>query len=373
MRRELDVTSIASVARRIKKAKIDFISLVPKGANKMQAIYKDDGSIVIDTLTKIDNEQGELIAVVYAAEHEDSQGHIASAEVIKKMAHEYQRDSRQIDLRHNGKALNERQAYVAESFLVRKGDETFRGWKDTDGKPVDLTGAWATVIKLEDPELRRLAREEKWSVSLAGTGALEKELEDESLNASLDRFAEIFLGRLGKATKTEDKMDPKDISEITKGVVEALKPATEALTQLAKALTPKLPANDTGGTPALPEIKEPVFRGNWADEKAVRKHERELQVHELRLSHDTKTADGFRSFREQYTELQKSWKEEDVQLAKEAAEARKSNQDGAGGKNKDEDADSPAPATKTNFKKEEADAYEDGRSLFNPKLKKVAS
>ena len=75
--------------RRFRKAKINFVSLVPLGANQMPTIFKEGAAgdnlemslLVKEAKTRI--EKGELLACVYAPEIRDSQGDIASAEVIR--------------------------------------------------------------------------------------------------------------------------------------------------------------------------------------------------------------------------------------------------------------------------------------------------
>lgn len=221
--------------RRIKKAKIEFISLVPAGANKMPVLYKADGMVEFDTLVKASEDAGELLAVVYAPEHRDSQGDIASAEVIKDMAYDAARRGVEIDLRHDGKPVGRERAYVAESFLVAKGDERFAGWKDRDDSEVDLTGAWATVIKIEDPELRRLYREGVWGgVSMAGRAEVvaTTKSDDEAPSWFTKALQALGLGR----DSNEDDIDMKkeELQEILK----------EQFVELAKALKPEAPATE---------------------------------------------------------------------------------------------------------------------------------
>lgn len=223
--------------RRIKKAQIKFISLVPAGANKMPVLYKDDGHVEFDTLVKASEDAGELLAVVYAPEHRDSQGDIASAEVIKDMAYDAAKRGVEIDLRHDGKPVGRERAYVAESFLIAKGDERFVGWTDRDGGAADLTGAWATVIKIEDPELRRLYREGEWGgVSMAGRAevvATEKS-DDEAPGWFTKALQAIGLGRVFNDNEDID-MKKEELQEIL----------SAQFAELVKALKPEAAAEET--------------------------------------------------------------------------------------------------------------------------------
>ena len=119
--------------RRIKHATISFISLVPRGANQLPVLYKsEDQTAKFDCIVKDDRfaEEGLLTAIVYAPETVDSQGDIASAAVIKQMAHDYVRNVGAVDVRHNTNALPREKVSVVESFIIQKDDERFSGLKD---------------------------------------------------------------------------------------------------------------------------------------------------------------------------------------------------------------------------------------------------
>lgn len=199
--------------RRIKSAQVKFISLVPRGANKLPVLYKSaDATCEFQALTKL-GDSGELLAVVYAPEVRDSQGDIASAEVIKAMAYGAAKDGVEIDLRHDGQPIGKDRAFIAEKFIVAKGDARFADWKDYDGKPVDLTGAWAIVVKIDDPKLRELYREGKWNgVSLFGPAQVEIEKTDIDAGAVADALAQKLKHREPDMTLEEIKkmLDERD-------------------------------------------------------------------------------------------------------------------------------------------------------------------
>lgn len=331
--------------RRIKKAKIDFISLVPLGANRMPVIYKDDGALEIDTISRMDD-KGELLAVVYAPELRDTQGDIASAEVVKEMAYDFVANGAKIDIRHDGKKVEKSRARIAETFIVHASDKRFHDWKTNDNRPVDLTGAWATVIKIDDPELRRLYREGGWNgVSMGGTAVVEHEKQDESL----DRFAELMMAKLGISnTKQEKQMDEKTISEVVaKSVGEAFKPLNEALTKLLEKAAPA-PAPAKTDKP----VAAPVFKGSYDDEKALVKFQRELELWQVTKDADMATAEGVKAFREAVATLKASWTEADS-----AVETKKTNQ-----------VESEAPvASVSGLSKEQSDLLAEGRKLFAKK------
>lgn len=285
--------------RRIRKANIKFISLVPAGANKIEPVYKTDGSISFGTLVKAaDNfdEQGELTAVVYAPDVRDSQGDIADKEVVKQMAYDFIGNGGSVDINHDGKPLPKEKARVGETFLVQKTDSRFHGWKDRNGNPVDLEGAWATVIKIDDPALRKNFRSGEWAgVSMGGTAIVEQE------KADLEEFFE----RLAKAVNPpkpkpeEVQMDKAEIKELFK----------EFSTELLKALKPEAPKTEPKEEPK--EEQAPVFKGSWENDRDVQKHARALQMFALKKGTDMSDPDAIKAYSESIKVLKAEWAEED--------------------------------------------------------------
>jgi len=209
---------------RVLKARVKFLSLVKKGANKMPVLYKDEGASLVEykTLMKATDgeDAGELLTVTFAPEYRDSDQTIASAEVIKEMAYSHAESGFKLDLFHDGEALTPAQAFVAESFIIQKGDPRFTDWKDHDGQPVDVAGGWGNVIKLKSPELRAAARGGDLSgVSVYGPAIV-------ALNKS-DQLADHLSLRL----RGEPTLDPK---EIVAALVKALEEQTTKIVGLVK-------------------------------------------------------------------------------------------------------------------------------------------
>lgn len=271
--------------RRIKKAKVKFISLVPKGANKMPVIYKSDDTVEIQTLVKADDnfsENGELLAVVYAPDLIDSQGDFATSAVVKDMCYDAAKRGEQIDVRHNGQALSRDQAYVAERFLIQKGDERFSDWKDYEGNPVDLTGAWATVLKIEDAYLRKLYREGEWGgVSIGGEAVFDEVKADDMKAVVKSVFSELFNKSPKTSTKDGD-MTPEELKKILEEREKAL------LASITKSIK-----GTSDPEPASADDSRPVFKGDPTDAKEVAKHAEALRRYELgqRLSKATTAAE----------------------------------------------------------------------------------
>lgn len=288
--------------RRLKKVEVRFLSLCNRGANALPVLYKGDDTVELQTMCKMSDE-GMLTAVAYAPDIRDNQGDIADAEVVKGMAHSFMMNGAKLDIMHDFKAVPKDKAHVVESFIIQKADPRFVGWKNASGEIVDVTGGWAVVIKVQDPTLRELYREGKWNgVSLAGPCTVEVEKSDD--NSLIERFAKAF------ADKLKPKKDDMEPQVLEAALAKANAPVLTALTALADALKSSIAPKEAKKTDETEE-KAPVYRGKPDDEKALLKHERELELFDLRKSADMSTAEGCRAYREAVAELRKAWAEAD--------------------------------------------------------------
>lgn len=291
--------------RRIKKAKINFISLVPAGANKIAPVYKTDGSVTFGTLVKADGfeDRGELTAIVYAPNMVDSQGDVADREVVKQMAYDFIANGAAIDIKHDGKALPHEKARVAETFIVQKTDTRFHGWKDRDGKDVDLEGAWATVIKIDDPDLRKRYKNGEWAgVSMGGTAVVEQE------KADVERLVELLAKAINPPKEPDTHMTPQELETITKTFKEGF---TTMAAELVKALKPETPPAPKPEDKKVEEPKAPIFKGSLDDDRAVELHARQVELFNLKKSVDWSDAASIRSYKEQVAVRKAEWKEQD--------------------------------------------------------------
>jgi len=173
---------------------ITHISLVPAGANKKTLIFKsqdqkndrdchtrsrcNDGSeewsLSRDlAVLKTDKKENVVYSIVYSPDEVDTDGEYADSETIKKAAYGFmkQNQNRNIDTNHNFK--NE-DAYVAQSWLVKKGDPTF---------PDEKAGSWAVAIKIDSKPLQQALKSGKLKgISMAGyAGKKEGQSFDKSL------------------------------------------------------------------------------------------------------------------------------------------------------------------------------------------------
>jgi len=270
--------------RRLKKAKITHISLCPRGKNGLQTLWKsDDGTVEVKAISKGLNEDGELLAVVYAPNRPDADNDFASALVIKEMAHEYNRDHRKLDIKHDGVVLEKEAAYLAESFIVAKGDERFLGWTGYDGQPAgDLTGAWAVLIKIEDQRLQKAYREGEWAgVSMFGTAAVEE------VDNAEDRIVARMLKELGKERKST--MDKEQFEAM-------LAKMLEGFTSLGAKIDAAKVAKSEGDTdttdPKPDEVKAPVFKGSMTNPDDVKAFSAEMRSFTLQKEMTAAVASG---------------------------------------------------------------------------------
>jgi hypothetical protein len=207
---------------------VKFLSFVKRGANKMPVLYKDQGDLTEFRTMMKSAEEGELLTVTFAPEYRDADLTIASLDVVKQMAYSHAESGFELDLFHDGESLKPEQAFIAESFIIQKGDPRFADWKDTDGKPVDVTGGWGNVIKINSPELRAAVKDGTVSgVSVYGPAIV-------ALNKS-DELADHLSLRL----RGEPKLDPKEL------VATLLKALDERDAKIIAALKPSAPVADS--------------------------------------------------------------------------------------------------------------------------------
>jgi len=291
------------MAKRIKNAKITFLSLCPKGKNRQPVLYKaDDGSVEFAMLSKFsDNfdDDGELLSLVYVPEREDADGHFADAAEIRKMCHSFAENGMALDVRHNCIPLAKGDAYVAESYIVQKGDPRFVNWKDEQGNAVDATGSWATLTRIVNPELRRKYRSGEWGgVSLYGTGELEV------VRKAVTPEDEIVNRVIAKLAKKDDiEMDKTELQGILKdNNTELSKAVAAAVKEALKPEPPKPDSKPAGG----PDDGVPLFKGDPTDPVALRKHAELVEEHELRKGVNMNDAAAVREYVTKLEDLRKS-------------------------------------------------------------------
>jgi hypothetical protein len=216
--------------RRLKNMAITHISLVKAGANGKSIIYKSadaEPSYAKDiSIAKKDDEQGVVWGIVYEPDKVDTQGDSASAEEIKKAAYAFMkaRNLLNVDKGHNFQNVD---AHVAESWIVRKGDELFP----------ESVGAWAVAIKVESDELKdAIKKGEIKALSMAGTAETET-IKDDGDSKNITKILKDALEAVMKPfLASKESINKTDVEKLIKEQFEPLLKAKEKLeAELQKA------------------------------------------------------------------------------------------------------------------------------------------
>lgn len=235
----------------IKDLSVSFLSLVkaPATGKGLTLKSKKPGERAqVFELTKTDNDRMVAYGIVYAPDQVDAHGDQADDKAIRRAAYEFMREARlkNIDTEHSFTA---ELAFVAESWLVRKGDELF---------PDEPEGSWAVGIQIGDPDLwEKLKSGDLTGLSLAGIARMDPEPSDPPHTTYTEKDAapswfKNWLEKTGlvtpeKSTEENTDMDAKEVRQI---VGEVLK---SDLPDLLKDAVKSAGSEPTGGTGAAPE------------------------------------------------------------------------------------------------------------------------
>lgn len=238
---------------------VSFLSLVKTPATgKGLTLKTADGArpATFDLVVKNDDMM-RAYGVVYAPDQEDAHGDTADADTIRKAQAEFMREGRlkNIDTEHS---FTSEMAYVAETWLVRKGDPLF---------PDEPEGAWAVGIQIGDPDLwKQLKSGELTGISLAGIARMEPEADDPTHPRYTEKdaapgWAERFI----KALTGVNPQEPVEETDMTKDEVKDL---------VAETLKSALPSalSDALKTAGDPPAKEEPSEVEKAVAAALKAH-----------------------------------------------------------------------------------------------------
>lgn len=160
--------------RELKNAKITHISYVDKAANKKQFFLTKsaDGKPTfqkqVTILTKAEDEQKLVYGVVYEPGIADAHDDFMTAAEIEKAAHEFMKESQNIDTQHDfiPGAGEVRESYIAPADFEINGTTIQKG-------------SWVIVTKATDEVWEKIQKGEITGYSMAGTAEVE-EAEDVS-------------------------------------------------------------------------------------------------------------------------------------------------------------------------------------------------
>lgn len=190
-------------AYEIRDAKIAFVSLVDKAANKRTfLITKADNEnanfTTIGKIVKADKKMHYVTGVVYEPLVEDSQGNFMTEDEIEKAAYYYAKNGSGVDLQHNYKNLDN--ASVIESYIAKCD-------MDIDGEAVKK-GSWVMTVEVDENTFEKVNKGEITGFSMGGVGKystvdVEIPNEDSSAKGLVTKLAEKF-GIINKGKVTDN-------------------------------------------------------------------------------------------------------------------------------------------------------------------------
>ena len=177
-------------ATAISNAKIQFVSLVDKAANRRQFLLKkeQDGKATFTAygrIVKADSENHYVTGVVYEPMTEDSHGNYMSEEEITKAAYYFAKNGDKVDIQHSFEPFDG--ATVVETWIAKAdfkiGDEEIR------------KGTWLMTMEIADADVwEKIEKGEITGFSMGGVGEYSEEDVD-----------------LDSVEKTEGKADKKGL------------------------------------------------------------------------------------------------------------------------------------------------------------------
>lgn len=175
----------------ISDAKISFVSLVNKAANKRQFLITkaDDGQAQFSTLGKIlkvDETTHYVTGIVYEPLVEDAHGNFMTEEEIRKAAHWFAKNGDKVDLQHSFEAVEG--VAVVETYVAPCDMEI--------GGETVIKGSWIMTAEITNTEVwEKVQKGEVTGLSMGGVG---KYSETETTLAASAESAGLF-ARLAKA------------------------------------------------------------------------------------------------------------------------------------------------------------------------------
>lgn len=153
-------------AKEISDAKISFVSLVDKAANKKQFLITkaESGQATFSTygkIVKVDTDNHYVTGIVYEPMTEDSQENYMTADEIQKAAYWYAKNGDKVDLQHSFEALDG--ACVVENFVAKSDMEI-------EGEQISK-GTWLMTVEVSDADIwSKIEKGEITGFSMGGVG-----------------------------------------------------------------------------------------------------------------------------------------------------------------------------------------------------------
>ncbi len=158
-------------AYEITDAKIQFVSLVDKAANKRQFLLQkaEDGQAAFTTygrIVKTDAENHYVTGIVYEPMEEDSHGNFMTADEITKAAYWFAKNGDKVDLQHSFEPLDG--ATVVENWIAKADFEI-------EGEAISK-GTWLMTVEVADESVwEGIEKGEITGFSMGGLGNYSEE------------------------------------------------------------------------------------------------------------------------------------------------------------------------------------------------------
>ena len=158
-------------AKEITDARISFVSLVDKAANKRPflIVKNEDGKAAFTTYGKIiksDDDRHFVTGIVYEPMTEDAHGNYMTADEIAKAAYWFAKNGNKVDLQHN--FVSEEGTAVVESWIAKSDC-------DIGGETVK-EGTWLMTVEINDDNLwQSIQNGEITGLSMGGLGVYAQE------------------------------------------------------------------------------------------------------------------------------------------------------------------------------------------------------
>lgn len=155
----------------ISDAKIQFVSLVDKAANKRQFLITkaEDGSAQFSTygkILKVDDATHYITGIVYEPLVEDAHGNFMTEEEIRKAAYWYAKNGDEVDIQHSFDAVDG--VAVVENYVAPCDMEI-------EGEPV-VKGTWIMTVEVSNSEIwSAVQKGEITGLSMGGVGKYSEE------------------------------------------------------------------------------------------------------------------------------------------------------------------------------------------------------
>lgn len=179
----------------LKNIDIHIISLVDKGANKKNIIWKSDSSTKyvhtssiepLIPIVKTDEAKKIVYGIVYTPNEIDAHGDFATEKEIEKACYNFMRKSKTnaVDTQHD--LDTNKDCFIGESWIVKANDALF---------PQEV-GAWAVGIKVENDEIWKSVTCGEFSgISMYGyADKVQKSTEESIEKGILNFFKKFFTG-----------------------------------------------------------------------------------------------------------------------------------------------------------------------------------